>query len=127
MYLYHGPIRHLVIDGYVTCQPSVKLHRLRCLEKVSDTRAEICYMSQIKITCHKSEAKARVWRSYQEQRLKCGEVLICLDRRCCYRVLYTAAEGHLSILPISDATLLQCLADSLNVWRNYVCACMQEV
>ncbi len=48
MYLYHGPICHLVTDGYVTCQPSVKLHRLRCLGKVSDTRAEICYMSEIR-------------------------------------------------------------------------------
>ncbi len=38
-------------------------------------------------------------------------------------MLYTAAKRHLSILPFLHATLLQCLADSLNVWRIFACPC----
>ena len=78
-------------------------------------------MSEISSTCQKSEAKAGVRRSYQKQRLRCGELLFRLDRRRCYRVLYTAAIRPISILSISDATPLQCLADSFNVWRIFVC------
>ena len=103
-FLHHGPICHLVTGGCVICQPSVKLHRLRFLGRVSDTRAKM-------FACQKSETKGGIWRSYQKQRLRCGEMLMRLDRRHCYRVLYTAAKRHLSIHPISDAALLQCFVN----------------
>lgn len=84
-----------------------KLHRLRCMKRVSDSRAEIFYMSDIRSTCQKSEAKARVWRSYQEQRLRCGEVLIGLDAvtGCCLQ-----AKG---ILAPSQSLMHH----SCNIWR----------
>ena len=36
-------------------------------------------------------------------------------------MLCTAAKQHLSILLISDATPLQCLANPFSVWRIFVC------